>query len=79
MNAGRRELRFYVSKASEVNRRYKGKHIAIIGDRVVASGKSPMEVWQRAKKAHPRSSPVLTYVPKEDSIVLNGHSLRGMP
>ncbi len=70
MSTGQKELRFYVRNASEVNRRYRGKHIAIVGDKVVASGKSPMEVWQRAKKAHPRSSPVLTYVPKDDSLVL---------
>ncbi len=65
-----KELRFYLSKAQEINRRFRGKHIAIIGDRVVASGKSPMEVWQRAKKAHPRSNPVLAYVPKDDALVL---------
>ncbi len=70
MKAAERELQFYVAKASEVNRRYRGKHIAIVGDKVVASGKSPMEVWQRAKKNYPRSSPVLTYVPKDDSLVL---------
>ncbi len=64
------ELRFYLSKAREINRRFRGKHIAIIGDRVVASGKSPIEVWQRAKKAHPRSKPVLAHVPKDDALVL---------
>ncbi|TMI26029.1 succinyl-CoA synthetase subunit alpha [Candidatus Bathyarchaeota archaeon] len=65
-----KELHFYVSKASEINRRFRGKHIAIIGDRVVASGRSPAEVWRRAKKANPRARPVLAYVPKDDTLVL---------
>ncbi len=68
--AGSREFRFYVSKAPEINRRFAGKHVAIIGDRIVASGKSPLEVWRRAKKSHPQSKPLLAYVPKHDTLVL---------
>ncbi len=65
-----REFRFYVSRASEINRRFPGKHVAIIGDRVVASGKSPLEVWKRAKKSHPQSRPLLAHVPTRDTLVL---------
>jgi uncharacterized protein DUF5678 len=68
--AGSREFRFYVSKAPEINRRYAGKHVAIIGDRIVASGKSPLEVYKRAKKSHPQSRPLLAYVPKGETLVL---------
>ncbi len=68
--AGSREFRFYVSKAPEINRRYAGKHVAIIGDRIVASGKSPLEVYKRAKKFHPQSRPFLAYVPKGETLVL---------
>ncbi len=64
------EIRFYISRAREINRRFRGRHIAIVGDRVVASGKSPIEVWQRAKKISPRGKPVLAYVPKDDTLVL---------
>jgi len=59
-----------VSSAREINKRFAGKHIAIIGDKVVASGKSPMEVWKRAKKLHPQGKPVLAFVPKDDTLVL---------
>ncbi len=68
--AGSREFRFYVSKAPEINKRFAGKHVAIIGDRIVASGKSPLEVYKRAKKSHPQSRPLLAYVPKRDTLVL---------
>ncbi len=65
-----REFRLYITNAREINKRFRGRHIAIIRDRVVASGKSPLEVWQKAKKAHPHSKPVLAYVPKDDALVL---------
>ena len=68
--AGSREFRYYVSNAPEINRRFAGKHVAIIGDRVVASGRSPLEVWKRAKKSHPQSRPLLAYVPSRDTLVL---------
>ncbi len=68
--AGSREFRFYISEAPEINKRFAGKHVAIIGDRVVASGRSPLEVYKRAKKAHPNSRPLLAYVPKRDTLVL---------
>ena len=32
------ELAFYVANAEEINRKYRGKHIAIVEDKVVASG-----------------------------------------
>ena len=67
---GSREFQFYVSRAAEINRRYAGKHVAIIGDRVVASGNSPLEVYRRAKKSHPHSRPLLAYVPKAETLVL---------
>ncbi len=70
--AGSREFQFYVSKSPEINRRYAGKHVAIIGDQVVVSGKRPLDVWNRAKKSHPKSKPLLAYVPKHDTLVLMG-------
>ncbi len=70
VTTGSREFRFYVSKAPEINKRFAGKHVAIIGDRIVASGKSPLEVYNRAKKSHPNSRPLLAYVPKRDTLVL---------
>lgn len=68
--AGSREFQFYVSKAREINERYAGKHVAIIGDRIVASGKSPLEIYYRAKRLRPQSRPMLAYVPKGETLVL---------
>ena len=64
------ELAYYVTNAEEINRKYSGKHIAIVDDKVVASGDDPKKVWEAAKKKYPRKKPVLAFVPKEDALVL---------
>jgi hypoxanthine-guanine phosphoribosyltransferase len=64
------ELAYYVTNAEEINRRYSGKHIAIVDDKVVASGDDPKKVWEAAKKKYPGKTPVLAFVPKEDALVL---------
>jgi len=65
-----KELTFYVTNAEEINKKYSGKHIAIVDDKVVASGNDPRKVWEAAKKKHPKKQPVLAYVPKEETLVL---------
>ncbi len=65
-----KELTFYIEDAENINRKYRGKHIAIVDDKVVASGSNPKEVWERAKKKYPDKKPVLAFVPKEDTLVL---------
>jgi len=64
------ELKFYITKSREINKKYGGKHIAIIGNKVIASGDSALEVFKQAKKKFPRRKPVLTYVPEKDTLVL---------
>lgn len=65
----KKELAFYVSEADEINKKYSGKHIAIIDDQVVASGSDPKEVWEQAKKKYPKKQPVLAFVPRDDTLV----------
>ena len=69
-----RKPRFPVPNATEIDKRFAGKHVAIIDGKVVASGKSPMEVWKRAKKLHPQRKPVLAFVLKDDILVLSEES-----
>ena len=40
-----KELTFYVADAEKINRKYRGKHMAIVGDKVVASGSDPKKTW----------------------------------
>lgn len=64
------ELKFYIQKAREINKKYGGRHIAIIDNKVIASGDSALEVFKKAKKKYPKRKPVLTYVPEKDTLVL---------
>ena len=65
-----KELSFYGADAEEINRKYRGRHIAIVDDKVVASGDDPKKVWEAAKKKCPKKQPVLAFVPKEEALVL---------
>ncbi len=65
-----KELSFYLTNADKINKKYSGKHIAIVEDKVVASGYDPKEVWESAKKKCPGKRPVLAFVPREDTLVL---------
>lgn len=51
-------------------RKYKGKYIAIIGKKVVASGKNAKEVWAKAKKKFPNRIPTIAKLPEEEALVL---------
>ncbi len=64
------EMLFYSSNAESINHKYAGKHIAIVGEKVVASGEDPREVWLEAKKKFPSKQPVLAFVPRSDTLVL---------
>ena len=51
-------------------KRYKGQYVAILGSKVVASGKDAKEVWEKARKKYPKKLPTLAKLPKEETLVL---------
>jgi len=65
----REELNWFASFPDEL-KQYRGKHVAIIGKEVVASGESAKEVLEAAMNKYPSTMPVLTFVPKKDILVL---------
>ena len=60
----------FVAKLPPELEKYRGMHVAIIGDKVVASGKSAYLVWKTAKKKNPDKRPVLAFVPKKETLIL---------
>jgi hypothetical protein len=50
--------------------RYKGKYVAVVGKRVIASGTNAKQVWLEAKKKNPTARPELHKVPKDETLVL---------
>lgn len=54
------------------NPRYKGKHIVVVRNKVFASktGRQASKVLDRLEKKYPRETPAITYIPKEDTLIL---------
>ena len=50
--------------------RYKGRYVAVVGKRVVASGTNAKQVWLEAKMKNPTARPELHKVPKSETLVL---------
>lgn len=50
--------------------RYEGMYVAILGRKVIASGKSAKEVWTNGKKKYPRSLPTIAKIPRQEIMVM---------
>lgn len=62
-----KEFEFYVKADLS---KYKGKYVAIIGDKVVAHGDNAKEVLEEAKRKFPDKTPTLAKIPKEEVLIL---------
>lgn len=64
-----KELKWFASFPKAL-KKFRGKHIALIGRKVIASGTSAKEVWEKAKIKFPAKHPVLAFVPQNEALVL---------
>ena len=46
-----------------VLKKYSGKYVAWVNNKIVASGKSQLEIYKKAKKIYPSEMVSLEYVP----------------
>jgi hypothetical protein len=58
----------WLCKQPELSEKYRGEHIAIVDERVVAHGKDFVEVAKRAEKFD--SNPLYAFNPDEDNLIL---------
>jgi hypothetical protein len=63
------ELKWFASFPKEL-RKFRGKHVTILKNRVVASGDNAIEVLGKARKKYPKNRPVLAFVPGEETLIL---------
>jgi hypothetical protein len=63
------EYAWFLNNQEEVAK-YRGKHIAIVGNKIVAHGKSVKQVYDTAKRKYPDKTPLLHYVHKGELFVL---------
>lgn len=54
------------------NPKYSGKHIIIMDDKVYATktGQAKSDLLKKLLKKHPKKTPTITYIPKEDTLIL---------
>ncbi len=50
--------------------KYRGRYVAVVGNRVISSGRNARAVWARANKKSPGSIPTLVKVPQGETLVL---------
>ncbi len=50
--------------------KYKGKYVAIIDNRIVASGGNAVKVLEEARLKNPGKEPVLRKIPEEEAMIL---------
>lgn len=50
--------------------KYKGKYVALIGKKIVASGKNAKTVLDTTRAKHPKEEIVLRKIPKEETLIL---------
>ena len=63
------EIKWFATALKELDK-FRGKHIAIIKNKIVASGGNTINVLDKARKEYPNENPVLAFVPKEETLVL---------
>lgn len=59
-----------VRNSLEIQKKYEGKWVAIIGEKIVSSGKDAKEAYEIAKKGFPNNEPLLEFIPKKELLVL---------
>lgn len=62
-----KEFEFYVKTDLS---KYSGKYVAIVDDKVVASGENAKEVLELALKRFPNKKPLLAKIPTQDTLIL---------
>lgn len=56
----------------EKSNRYKGKHVMVVADKIFAAKTAgeAKKLWRDLREKYPDKMPLVTYVPKADSLIL---------
>jgi len=60
---------FLLKHSNELSKKYAGKYIAVVGDRVVAASRSAVQAYKEAKKKFPKEEIAIFYMPTEEETV----------
>ncbi len=60
---------FLLKHSQELSKKYAGKYIAVVGDKVVAVSRSAVQAYKEAKKKYPKEEIGIFYMPTEEETV----------
>ena len=60
---------FLVKHSQELSKKYPGKYLAMVDDRLVSIGNSNLEVFKKAKEKYPKKLISISYIPRKDELV----------
>jgi ABC-type sugar transport system substrate-binding protein len=70
MNPSKTPSEYLAKHSQELARKYPGKCIAVVGDKVVASGRDRIEAYEKAIKEYPKEKMGIFYVPQKSELEL---------
>jgi hypothetical protein len=60
---------YFLKHSEELSRKYPGKYVAIVSNRLIAIGSSNKEVFMKAKQKFPGKIISISYIPRRDELV----------
>lgn len=63
------EHNWFLKHSQELFNKYHGKHIAIVGEKIIAIGENAIEVFKKAKEIKHRGKISIVYIPTEEETV----------
>lgn len=63
------EQNWIIGHSQELFEKYHGKHLAIIGEKIIAIGETALEVFKKAKQSNSRGKISIIYIPTEEETV----------
>lgn len=63
------EYNWLLEHSQELFEKYHGKHLAIVGEQIIAVGESAIEVFKKAKECRHTGKISITYIPTDEETV----------
>lgn len=60
---------FLLKHSQELSKKYPGKYIAVVDNKLVSVNQSEVEAFKEAKRKYPNRLVSLSYIPRKDELV----------
>ncbi|UCF08047.1 MAG: hypothetical protein JSW28_10480 [Thermoplasmata archaeon] len=64
------ESEYLYGHSKELQEKYAGKYVAILGDKIIAVGNTFLTTYKEVEKEFGESLPLIAYIPKEEEELL---------